>query len=933
MERKQIDKAVGSIASVIEASTEKDKPVDLSKITKAIESTRPLFVEAGWNEEVEELIRFRLESYFTVKLSEDSIILANPDVQRWFYAKETDMEWPYWEAYQNLLRVQNRPLEIIKENEKVINDILDLSGDPTTDGAWARKGLVMGNVQSGKTQNYIGLINKAMDSGYKIIILLGGHLNDLRKQTQERVDEGVIGHESRHLIEAMGGAPRRIGVGEYRDQLVNSLTSTNSDFNRQIAQNLGINFQSLSDPLILTIKKNTSIMKNLFEWIRDFHYLDVEENKKLDLPLLLIDDEADFATVNTRADRGEITKTNEYIRSILSLFHKSTYVGYTATPFANIFIDPEDSEEMLGDDLYPKDFMIKIPVPENYSGQDFFYGSKVSERSNSSPVRIINDNEEMLPAKHNKTTRVNGLCPSLKEAIRTFIINIAVRRERGQVKVHNTMLVNMTHLNILQAQITRYTDEYLEEIQNAVRLTTGLKEEEAVKENSIISDFFQTFNTRFSIKEDFKSIRKGLLEASNKVKVFGINNESKQVLDYSLYEENGLSAIVIGGHKLSRGLTLEGLSVSYFARNSKMYDTLMQMCRWFGYRPGYLDLCKIFLPAGSLEWYSYISEVIEEIYRELENMKLQEKTPKDFGLKVRDHPGAMMVTARTKMSSAESSIHFIDFWGQTLRRFRFFEKDEINTRNLKTTEKFVLELNKNYEESGFGKSKNSPKVYIEVPHEKIIDFINQMELPEDDYGNKALISQIENLKQENMPKFRVGIHNQKTTGRRDWLKKINGYEDLLEPYDFCGMKINRPARKMNSDKKVIFRPGTQLASADDEKYFLSPEARKTFDSKNSYNYDYIRYEDRDFPSLMIYLFSLGVHEPFDDEDDENIKVRLAHSEPSVGFSVSFPVLENQKTLDRKTLAALNKKTRFSYQTTKIWRQMEMFHIQEDDNYG
>ena len=174
----------------------------------------------------------------------------------------------------------------------------------------------------------------------------------------------------------MGGAPRRIGVGEYRNQIVNSLTSTNSDFNRHIAQNLGINFQSLSDPLILTIKKNTSIMKNLFEWIRDFHYLDVQENKKLDLPLLLIDDEADFATVNTRVDRGEITKTNEYIRSILSLFHKSTYVGYTATPFANIFIDPDNSEEMLGDDLYPKDFMIKIPVPENYSGQDFFYGSR-----------------------------------------------------------------------------------------------------------------------------------------------------------------------------------------------------------------------------------------------------------------------------------------------------------------------------------------------------------------------------------------------------------------------------------------------------------------------------------------------------------------------------------------------------------------------------
>ena len=929
MEKRQIDLAVSSIAALIEASTDRDEPIDDSRITEGINQVKSLF--ENWNNDDEELIKFRLESYFTVKLSEKSITLANPDVQRWFYAKETDMEWPYWDAYKELLRQQGRPREVIKENEKVINDILDLSGDPTTDGVWARKGLVMGNVQSGKTQNYIGLINKAMDTGYKIIILLGGHLNDLRKQTQERVDEGVIGHESTHLTTARGESPRKIGVGIFRDKIVNTLTSTEGDFNKPLAKRLGINLQSLSDPLILTVKKNTSIMKNLFEWIRDFHYLDLEEGEKLSLPLLLIDDEADFATVNTRAARGQITKTNEYIRSILSLSHKSTYVGYTATPFANIFIDPDDSEEMLGDDLFPKDFMIKVPVPENYSGQDFFFGSQASESRNINPVRVINDNEEMLPAKHNKTTRVNGLSPSLREAIRTFIINIAVRSERGYVKVHNTMLVNITHLNILQEQITTYISEYLEEIQNAVKFTSGLKEEEALK-NSIISDFFQTFNTRFSIKEDFKSIRKRLLEASNKVRVYGINNQSKQVLDYSLYKENGLSAIVIGGHKLSRGLTLEGLSVSYFARNSKMYDTLMQMCRWFGYRPDYEDLCKVFLPAESLEWYSYISEVIQEIYKELENMKLQEKTPRDFGLKVRDHPGAMMVTARTKMSSAESSIHFIDFWGQTLRRFRFYNEDERNTRNLKTADKFILEIKKNYEESGFDKSAKSPKVYIDVPHEKIIDFINNMELPEDDYGNKALISQIENLKRENMPNFRVGIYNQKSSGQPEWLKKMEGYENLLKPYNFCGMKINRPIRKMSSDNTVIFNPRSQLANPTDEKFFLTPKARKTINSKNARNYDYIRSEERDFPSLMIYLFSLGVHEPYDDKDKENIKVRLAHSEPSVGFSVCFPVLENLKTLDRKELATLNRKTRYSYQTNKVWQQVEMFHVEEDDNY-
>ena len=930
MEKREIDLVVSNIASLIEASTEKGEHLAELRIDEGINQIKPLFKD--WSDADDEIIKFRLESYFTIKLSETATVLSNPDVQRWFYAKETDTEWPYWNSYEELLRQQDRPLVVIRENEKVINDILDLSGDPSIEGGWARKGLVMGNVQSGKTQNYIGLINKAMDVGYKIIILLGGHLNDLRKQTQERIDEGVIGKESVHLTRVSGIAPQKIGVGIHRDQIVNTLTSTEGDFNKTLAKTLGINFHSLSDPLILTVKKNTSIMRNLFEWIRDFHNLDLEAGEKLSLPLLLIDDEADFATVNTRAARGQITKTNEYIRSILSLFHKSTYVGYTATPFANIFIDPDDSEEMLGDDLFPKDFMIKVPIPENYSGQNFFFGTEVSENRSNSPIRIISDNEEMLPAKHNKTTMVNGLCPSLKEAIRTFIINIAVRNERGNSKVHNTMLVNVTHLNILQAQITKYIDEYLEEIQNAVKFTSGLKIEEALK-NSVISDFSRTFNSRFSINEKFKAIRKRLLEASNKVKVFGINNQSKQVLDYSLYEENGLNAIVIGGHKLSRGLTLEGLSVSYFARNSKMYDTLMQMCRWFGYRPGYLDLCKVFLPAVSLEWYSYISEVIQELYKELENMRLQEKTPRDFGLKVRDHPGAMVVTARTKMSSAESSVHFVDFWGQTLRRFRFYNEDEKNRRNLKTGEKFVSEIKRAYEESGYDKSASSPKVYIDIPHEKVIDFINDMELPEDDYGNKALIAQIQNLKKEKIPNFRVGIYNQKSSGQPEWLEKIEDHEHLLKPYTFCGMKIHRPLRKMHTDNTIIFNPRSQLANPTDEKFFLSPKARKIINSKEASNYDYVRSKERDFPSLMIYLFSLGLHEPYDDGDKNKIKVRLAHSLPSIGFSVCFPVLENLKNLDRGELVSLNKKTKFSYQTNRVWQEMEIFHVEEDDIYG
>ena len=177
---------------------------------------------------------------------------------------KTEIEWNYWDAYKKFLKNdEGRAIKIIEENENIIDEILDLSGNPKIDGAWARKGLVMGNVQSGKTQNYLGLINKAMDAGYKVVILLGGHMNNLRKQTQIRVDEGVIGRESKHIVAPHLGVPKQTGVGKYRHGH-NVATVTSSDeygeFQKRIANTLGITFDNLADPIIFTVKKNHSIL-------------------------------------------------------------------------------------------------------------------------------------------------------------------------------------------------------------------------------------------------------------------------------------------------------------------------------------------------------------------------------------------------------------------------------------------------------------------------------------------------------------------------------------------------------------------------------------------------------------------------------------------------------------------------------------------------
>ena len=286
-------------------------------------------------------LKFLIGNMFNVRVGEEAIVLHN-DLPRWFDSKKADIDWPHWSAYKSMLESKGRPKTILDANEKVIDDILDYSGDPTTLGSWSRKGLVMGNVQSGKTQNYIGLINKAIDCGYKTIILLGGHLNALRRQTQERVDEGVLGIESRHLADAKATAPSPIGVGIFRQNSINTGTTTIGDFNKPFASKLGFKLTG-EDPVIFTVKKHTGVMERLHNWIKDFHFLNPETGKKLEGPLLLIDDEADYASINTKHHKEEVTKTNEYIRKLLRLFHRNTYIGYTATPFANIFIDPGKS--------------------------------------------------------------------------------------------------------------------------------------------------------------------------------------------------------------------------------------------------------------------------------------------------------------------------------------------------------------------------------------------------------------------------------------------------------------------------------------------------------------------------------------------------------------------------------------------------------------
>lgn len=947
MKQSIFDRLISGIAAKLNIIAELGTPITNGLIAQKIDELAVEYRQLPNFEMTEEdvaRLKFHIGTMFNVRVGEAAISLHNPDLPRWFDSKKSELAFPHWDTYKEMLLSQGRSREIIRANEEVIDHILDYSGDPTTPGSWARKGLVMGNVQSGKTQNYIGLINKAIDCGYKTIILLGGHLNDLRKQTQERVDEGVLGRQSKHLVDVSTTAPSPIGVGIFRENSLNTGTTTIGDFNKGFADRLGFKLTA-KDPVIFVIKKHVGVMERLYKWIKEYHYLEPEMGKRLEGPLLLIDDEADYASINTKHHKEEVTKTNDFIRNLLSLFHRNTYVAYTATPFANIFIDPDDSAFSDKDDLFPSDFMIKIPVPTDYLGQDFYFGRGYAQEleeedrasSKGSPTIPIVDYGPVYELK--SADEILEIPESLKEAIRAFILVIAVRSVRGEKSAHNTMLVNISHLKVHQNRLEVLIAAYHKELDDALDSFLGLGLESA-RGSEQLRQIEKTFGETFSIDETYQQVFSRLREASGRIKVWAINQSSRNAdgreLNYSTHKEHGLCAIVIGGHKLSRGLTLEGLSVSYFARNSKAYDTLMQMCRWFGYRPNYADLCRVYLPPESIDWYAFISAAIRELYQELELMARRERRPSEFGLKVREHPGAMIITAKNKIGWGETDIRSQDLWGQVQRRFRFPADIEVNRRNLNYTASFVRRLLK--ERAGTEDCRvdeaSQSLVVSNVEYKDIIEYVERMDLPEDDLGNAALKSHLKKMKNASLGLPKVVVFNQASLGRPKWEQELSNAERVFvnEPYVFSdAVSINLPKRFMQVDKDYFKVKSVHLGNPDDEKLFLSNDERNRVSeqaTRNAVSFDYICSDDRDYPGLLIYHFAVAIQERSTPE--VRGVLRLGHGlMPTVGYTISIPRSENLKGKTRKEISDIVKNTKHSYRVGKIYRRLQELSAYEE----
>lgn len=566
----------------------------------------------------------------------------------WLDEAKASIDPFYWDRYKKLLHKNGLPQDVITTTDELTDRILGRLGNPGLDEKWDRRGMVVGHVQSGKTANYTGLICKAADAGYRLIVVIAGIHNNLRNQTQERIDEGFIGRDTGRLATQGKKGNRAIGVGLFDDRHVPvGLTNTLADFRKDTASTNTSQIDSYKVPVVLVIKKNHNTLRNLLDWLRENSARG--DDQMIDQPMLLIDDEADNASINTKYSKDEITKINGQIRDLLNMFHRSCYVGYTATPFANIFVDPDQYDEALKEDLFPKHFIVGLDAPSNYFGAKKIFIDGIPDDGDPVWLRYITDNEDVLPMKHRIDQTVDELPESLKEAVRAFLIARTIRNLRGQASKHCSMLVNASRFTDVQGLLRNRLHQYVGGIQDSLRVN-GARGDAALRD-AMIADLHETWEREyFDAEPDWSKVLSAMLEAVAAAKVVEVNSRANG-LDYTGESNVGQTVIAVGGFSLSRGLTLEGLTVTWFLRNTMMYDTLMQMGRWFGYRGGYEDLCRIWMPSNAIDWYAHIAEASEELHLELKNMEKAKATPSDFGLAVRSHPASLLVTARNKMGS------------------------------------------------------------------------------------------------------------------------------------------------------------------------------------------------------------------------------------------------------------------------------------------
>lgn len=715
-----------------------------------------------------------LEQIFTVWSNDPTTLGSDDDHVPWLSHKRAEIDWRFWGRYRlYMIQRQNLAPAAVEVIERVSDEVLGRIEDPNREGAWDRRGLVMGNVQSGKTATYTGLICKAADAGYKVIVVLAGLHNNLRSQTQVRLDDGFLGYKA--APPSSGGATfEPTGVSEFgTNAKADSVTNRNEngDFNKTVAKSFGIH--PGGNPLLFVVKKNATVLKHLLGWIHhSADAKDVETGRKFhrQVPLLVIDDEADQASVDTKSgavdENGQPdpehdpTTINRLVRSLLFSFEKSAYVGFTATPFANIYIHEQSRTNELGEDLFPRSFIVNLPAPSNYSGAARIFGIVEDEDAGLSEVRplpvvrLIEDHAAsdapretegwMPPRLLAKTGHVplygnrRQVPPSLRKALMSFLLSTAVRSIRETGTLFNSMLIHVVRFTNVQEIVREEVERELKDFVSRLQYGDG------DRRPALVDEFKGLWDTDYAVTTDafgsehelppWKEVAVRLPRTAASVLVRSINGSALDALDYEQHRGTGLNVVAIGGDKLSRGLTLEGLTVSYFLRSSRMYDTLMQMGRWFGYKEKYLDVCRLYTTVELHKWFKHIAAATEELRLEFDYMVNVGATPRDYGLKVRSHP-LMMVTSAVKMrSGTQLSLSYAGDISETIT----FDTGQASLRNLNSLNALLRALGE--PEAGGGRKKGYRWGDVDV--DRILQFLDSyLTHPEARRADTRLLSQ------------------------------------------------------------------------------------------------------------------------------------------------------------------------------------------------
>ena len=858
----------------------------IDKAIKEIQADHPDFI----SDDDLVALKKRINSVYEVHQEDGDALLSNYNHVDWY--PRAGEERPYWDRYKAyLVKINPFMKGTIETFNRNTDKITNYFGDPKAEGIFQVRGLVMGDVQSGKTSTYIGTICKAVDAGYKVVILLTGMVESLRKQTQTRIDEGYVGYDS------VSNKRVGVGIGSALD-LPRSLTSTASDYTgSNIDKNTDMSIRPGDPvPLILVCKKNTNVLGKI---IRGMKNLNISSNHKLiDAPLLLIDDEADNASINTYKPDLDPTKINDEIRNLLKLFKKATYVGFTATPFANVFIQPDNTQDMLADNLFPQDFIFSLKAPTDYVGPMSLFFDSGNYHNCLVNIDDYIGNESLFSYSHKKDWDGDRLFPSFYDAIITFCLANAIRDLRGDINAHRSMLINISRFKDVQAKIKVITADYLGEIQKAVRLFGRQKDVFALA-NPMMRKIHEVWQKQYEnhCEYSWDKVKAALYDAISPIDIEVINSNSKGHLDYAAHKVHGWRVIAIGGLALSRGLTLEGLVVSYFFRNTSTYDVLMQMGRWFGYRHSYGDLVRIWISQTSARWYGEVAEAIDVLRKDIDRMVDLKKTPKEFGIRVRADSEELGITASNKMRNAVDRIDRDNgsFYGGISETVYLSEDLNDHIHNWDCVKKLCQHL-------GTPDPKVNQPYFRGVPKAFILELINNVHIPQgsSQFDQPQLSKFVETSDDPNLNAWDV-LFASKQKGEDEW--------PLLPvqlPHGVCPNAIVRTCAVTNGGYLLVSGSAAHIGSRD-TKTGLDPQKIKEIEAgrppEKGTNQTMYLYEGR-APLLIVYCIEPNVEACEPHEREIFMQIRTIPEATYPAFSFGFPA--NSKVTGSSTLFKVNR---------------------------